>query len=84
MSKRIEFKIPEGFTVPEGTEAGGQFQEMATFQLKKNGTMCLVAIGEHKMPGYEGKQSSPMHEMQDKASARYGEAMGGMPMNGGY
>lgn len=87
--KRIEFKIPAGLTVPEGTEAGGQWQEMATFRLKKNGQMCLVAIGEHKMPGYEDKDSSesesPMHEMQDKTSNRYGQAMGNMAAtSGGY
>lgn len=84
--KRIEFKIPAGLTVPEGTEAGGQWQEMATFRLKKNGQMCLVAIGEHKMPGYEAQdESSPMHEMQEKTSGRYGQAMGNMaPTTGGY
>lgn len=85
MTKRVEFKIPPGYTVPEGTESGGEWKEMATFRLKKNGQMCLVEIGEHKMPGYEDKDSSPMHEMQEKASSRYGEAMGNMaPTTGGY
>lgn len=87
--KRIEFKIPEGLTVPEGTQAGGQWQEMATFRLKKNGQMCLVAIGEHKMPGYEnGKEESPMYEAQEKASSRYSGMMNGegnmAPTTGGY
>jgi len=84
--KRVEFKIPDGYTVPEGTESGGEWQEMAKFRLKKNGQMCLVAIGEHKMPGYDDKQeSSPMHEAQEKTSSRYSDAMGGMsPTTGGY
>lgn len=84
--KRIEFKIPAGFTVPEGTSAGDDFQEMATFRVKPGGTMCLVAIGEHKMPGYgkdEGKSTMQMrHEMGEKAAGRYMGMMNGA--GGGY
>lgn len=86
--KRIEFKIPKGLTAPEGTQAGDQWQEMATFRMKPNGMMCLVAIGEHKMPGYENGKSdeseSPMEMMQSKATTRYGAAMGGMSPGGSY
>lgn len=50
--KRIEFMPPDGMVLPEGTEAGKTFEAMATFQLKRDGRLCLVAIGDHKMPGY--------------------------------
>lgn len=52
--KQIEFPIPEGFTVPEGTMDGGSFESMATFRLKSKGKMmCITAIGETKLAGYE-------------------------------
>ncbi len=57
--KRIEFTAPAGFGAPEGTQPGDTFEAMATFQLKKDGQMCLVAIGEHKMPGYDGAKDDP-------------------------
>lgn len=50
--KKVEFTAPAGFAVPEGTEPGKEFEAMATFQVKKDGRLCLVAIGDHKMPGY--------------------------------
>lgn len=76
MTKLIEFKIPEGYTVPEGTEAGGEWQEMGTYRLKKNGMMCLVAIGDHKLPGYKNGDS-PKQDMGEKAVNRYNGMMNG-------
>lgn len=82
--KLIEFKMPKGFTLPEGTQAGNQFDEMATFRVKPNGDLCLVAVGDHKLPGYktgeEMPEAQPMKEMGDKAAGRYQQMMGG----GGY
>lgn len=57
--KRVEFTPPAGFGTPEGTQAGDTFEAMATFQLKKDGRMCLVAIGDHKMPGYDKNKDDP-------------------------
>lgn len=59
MSKRVEFSAPDGFRPPEGTQPTDTFEAMATFQYKKDGRLCLVAIGDHKMPGYkDGEENS--------------------------
>ena len=34
MAKKIEFTIPKGFNVPEGTDEGDTFEVSATFRLK--------------------------------------------------
>jgi hypothetical protein len=70
--KRIEFKPPSGL-VPEGAEDGTEFEEVATFRVKKNGDICLVAIGEHQMPGYSGKGHD--NDYGEKAANRYAEKM---------
>lgn len=54
--KKVEFTPPAGFATPEGTEAGKEFEAMATFQVKRDGRLCLVAIGDHKMPGYSDNE----------------------------
>jgi len=78
--------MPKGFTLPEGTGTGEQFDEMATFRVKPNGNLCLVAVGDHKLPGYQSGKGEmapePMKEMGNKAASRYGEMMGGG--GGGY
>lgn len=66
--KRVEFTPPEGFRVPEGTQPTDTFEAMATFQLKKDGRMCLVAVGDHKMPGYKDGE-------EDSVAGRYHSAM---------
>lgn len=53
MAKRIEFKLPEGFVSPEGVSKNGQFEALATIQLKDDGKACLVAIDGYRMPGYK-------------------------------
>lgn len=73
--KQIEFKPPAGL-VPEGSEEGTEFEEVATFRVKKNGEICLVAIGEHQMPGYGGKGHDDSYG--EKASSRYAEKMSEM------
>jgi hypothetical protein len=77
MSKPIEFKIPGAFQIPEGVAAGQDFEAMATFQVKKGGRLCLLAVGEHPLPGYEdeGQPSGPPSAGAG-VSERYREAMG--------
>jgi hypothetical protein len=71
--KRVEFNPPEGMRTPEGTQAGDTFESMATFQVKKDGRLCLVAIGDHTMPGYGEKDyDNPGDAVVD----RYHAAMG--------
>lgn len=72
--KRIEFTAPKGFVPPEGKAAGDKFEAMATFQVKSGNRMCLVAIGDVKMPGYEEKASYTEPSHVDVAT-RYHEAM---------
>lgn len=74
--KKVEFTPPKGFTPPEGLET---FDSMATFQLKPNGRMCLVAIGDFKMPGYDKKYKpeNPGAESGERMSSRYREQMEG-------
>lgn len=69
--KRIEFKPPAGL-VPEGAEEGTEFEEVSTYRIKKNGDICLVAIGEHQLPGYDSKST---HEYGEEAGSRYMEKM---------
>ena len=78
--KLIEFQMPKGFTLPEGSGSGDQFQELSTFRVKSSGKLCLVAVGDHKLPGYkmEGEtEETPMASAGDKAAGRYSEMMGG-------
>lgn len=73
--KRVEFTPPKGFGLPEGKEAGDTFESMATFQLKKDGRMCLVAIGDHKMPGYEDKSDNSYRDEGGEVASSYRKAM---------
>ena len=51
--KRVEFPIPKGFTLPEGTGRGDEFDAVCTFRVKENGDICLTRLGDTTMPGYE-------------------------------
>lgn len=70
--KLIEFKPPAGL-VPEGAEDGTTFEEVATFKVKSNGNICLVAVGEHQMPGYSDKGHDASYG--ERAGQRYAEKM---------
>lgn len=79
--KRVEFRPPAGFAVPEGsTEAGQEFESMAKFRVKANGQLCLIAIGDHPMPGYGNKDymrgMRDMREDGNEVVAKYHQAMG--------
>lgn len=52
MPKRIEFNPPEGFSLPEGKAVGDDIEVMATVRMKPDGSLCLVAINDSRMPGY--------------------------------
>lgn len=79
--KLIEFTPPKGMAIPEGKGSGDTFDSIATFRIKPDGKMCLVAIGDHKLPGYDkDAMTDGGREMGDKAASRYREKMDG----GGY
>lgn len=69
---KLEFKAPAGLA-PEGSEEGTEFEEVATFRVKKNGMICLVAIGDHQLPSYDKSE----HEYGEAAGRKYNEAMEG-------
>lgn len=71
MFKRVEFKPPEGLAIPEGKSDGDTFEMMATFKVKGN-RLCLVAMGDHKMAGYE-----MMRDEGGEVASNYRKAMNG-------
>lgn len=80
--KRVEFKAPEGFSVPEGKQAGDTFEEVGTFKIKPDGTLCLVEIGDVKLLGYDDKDGDSEYP-QDKVPTSKGYVDNMMGMAGG-
>lgn len=39
---------------------------VCTFRVKDSGTICLVELGETKMPGYDTSDSKPTYESYSK------------------
>lgn len=77
MAKTIEFVIPDGYQVPEGTDEGDTFEASATFRLK-NGKMCLESIDGVAMPGYENEKGEKARAPSAESFADdYAAAMGG-------
>lgn len=54
-SKRIEFRPPDGI-VPEGLTAGEEFDLVTRYRLKDSGEICVIEIGDTRMPGYESTE----------------------------
>ncbi|MEO7099097.1 MAG: hypothetical protein ABI162_07025 [Luteolibacter sp.] len=54
----VEFKIPEGFHVPDGVKPGEEFNAVGSFLLHEDGTMCLLEV--------EGSVVKPMAMEPDK------------------
>jgi hypothetical protein len=88
---KVEFTPPKEFVAPAGTEAGKQFDLVCTFESKQGGTLCLVQLGDTKMPGYDGKdnESKPDYKQYAQAMTQQPEpAPAGQPgmegQSGGY
>lgn len=79
-TKLVEFTPPAG-AVPEGTAVGEEFDLVSTFRVKKGGTVCLVVMGDQKMPGYEEKSTHDNYASE--ANAMRSGMMGGGGMAGG-
>lgn len=74
MSERVEFKPPKG-VVPEDVEKGDTFDLVSTYRLKDNGEICLIQIGDTKMPGYEEGE----YESKEKTNRKsYGDVVDSM------
>jgi len=70
----VEFKPPKG-VVPEDIKKGDTFDLVSTYRLKDNGQICLIQIGDAKMPGYEEDQYE--HEEKEHREG-YGNVMDSM------
>lgn len=69
MAKKIEFRLPEGFVVPEDVSKNGQFEALATIHLKDGGKACLVALDDYRMPGYKDGDKDEPEEYDGKKYA---------------
>lgn len=80
--KRIEFNPPQG-VVPEGTKAGEEFDAVCSFRVKNDGSVCLIQMGDEKMPGYSDKDKS---KGKPSYADEHQEMMGsgGGPVQTGY
>ena len=78
--ERVEFKPPEGFVAPEASETG-EWDVVCTFRSKPDGTICLVQLGETKMPGYDGGKEARMESKPNYS--KYTQGMQGMMGAGG-
>lgn len=65
MSKKIEFKPPPEYKAPEGKQSGDEFEDVATFKIKPDGTLCLTMIGDIEMPGYDNKAEDKVESRPD-------------------
>lgn len=81
-SKRVEFRLPEGFSTPEGMTVGEDFDAVSTYRIKADGNVCLVMLGDTKMPGYDDKDASG-GERPDYSEAAKKMASSGMNDNDG-
>ncbi len=55
-TQKVEFTPPQSFTPPEGSN-DGEFDIVCTFRTKGN-KICLVELGDTKMPGYDDSEDS--------------------------
>jgi hypothetical protein len=55
--ERVEFTPPEG-VVPEGTAANETFDVVCTFRVESSGEVCLIQIGDEKLPCYDEEETN--------------------------
>lgn len=60
-----QFKLPEGFQVPEGVKPGQPFEVLATVVMDQQGQAELVEVEGQSIPGYEDKKEKPNPEQND-------------------
>jgi hypothetical protein len=78
-SKKIEFLLPSEFVLPDGVDAGDEFEALATLQLKENGRACLVALDGNRVEGYREDDEKPdKRSYSQAASDAMDEEMEGM------
>jgi hypothetical protein len=71
---RVEFQAPKG-VIPEDIETGDTFDLVSTYRLKPGGEICLVQMGDVKMPGYDEDE---YEDKNKETRAGYGNVMDSM------
>ncbi len=77
-TQKVEFVPPPSFSPPEGSN-DGEFDIVCTFRTKGN-KICLVELGDTKMPGYDDSEddssSKPNYAgyAQDMQQTQQGES----------
>jgi hypothetical protein len=72
---RVEFKPPKG-VIPDDVASGDTFDLVSTYRLKGSGEICLIQIGDMKMPGYDEDKYQEQTKTQNRKS--YGDVMQSM------
>lgn len=76
--KKITFKKPETLVIPDGVSTNGEFEALATLKVEDDGTLCLVAIDDNRMEGYddedEEEESEPEEKTESTDSMTYAQA----------
>lgn len=75
MAERVEFKPPKG-VIPDDVSTGDTFDLVSTYRLKGSGEICLIQIGDTKMPGYDEDEYEEQTNGQNRKS--YADVMSSM------
>lgn len=59
MSDKIDFKLPAGFSVPEGKTTGDTIEIMATLKLEDGGMACLTKLGDTPLYDEKDEKEKP-------------------------
>lgn len=81
--KRVEFTPPKEFHLPETAMKDGEFELVCGFHVKPDGKLCLVKLGDHKMPGYDGEEGKDESEHRPDYGEMTRGIQEGMMMEGG-
>ncbi len=64
--KPVEFDPPPGLKTPDGVGEDEDWEMVSTFRTKADGQICIVKIGDVKMPGYDDKKSKAPPTAKDE------------------
>jgi hypothetical protein len=84
--KLVEFTPPPG-VVPEDAAPGKEFDLVCSFRVKESGQVCLVMMGDAKMPGYESREDKPAkrdYSEEYQAMQKMTQSPSGQDMSSGY
>ena len=71
-----EFEVPTGYKAPEGVKPGDTFEELATFRMKPDGSMCLVEVAGVTVGG-KSKEEAIEEEVEPGVAERFSKYRSG-------